>query len=145
MSAFPGDGYEPAYPEQGSGATEDIKAMLTDFYRTSDQTEADERWVSLFTRDAQVTIGGDEAVGEDEIRKMRLSMWEKTQGRKHNVAKVFPGRFADGGWEAMVLGEVRLTMEGTEVVVPWSGHAVLRRGDDGEWRFARYRVWLQWR
>lgn len=68
------------------------------------------------------------------------------------MEKVFPGRFrsADNGaeCEVMLFGEVNLTTkEGNEAVLPWAAHGVLRKqggeADREEWKFARYRVWLQ--
>jgi hypothetical protein len=47
----------------------------------------------------------------------------------------------------MLFGDVHLvTKERQAMTVPWAGHAVLRRveeGDKKEWKFVRYRVWLQ--
>ncbi|PFH59453.1 hypothetical protein XA68_12308 [Ophiocordyceps unilateralis] len=150
MSTTTEDGYAATYPEQDSAVTAEMKTMLTNFYRTSDRAEANEEWIDYFTQDARVIMDGEEAVGKEEIRELRRKMWTKARERKHSVARVFPGRFdAEGDWEAMLMGEVRLRIgEGDEslvtAVVPWAAHAVLRREGDGQWRFARYRVWLQW-
>lgn len=92
---------------------------------------------------------------------MRNRMWTAVRDRQHTVTKVFPGRFQDPGaaeepveCELMLFGEVKLTLkgdgggveEGAIKVVPWAGHAVVRKEKEGEreeWKFTRYRVWLQ--
>lgn len=82
-------------------------------------------------------------------------MWNVVAERRHVVNKVFPGSFQeaeaakDGAeeCECMLFGDVHLvTKERQAMTVPWAGHAVLRRveeGDKKEWKFVRYRVWLQ--
>jgi hypothetical protein len=83
-------------------------------------------------------------------------MWTVVQNRKHVVTKVFPARFkldeagsdaAVDECELMLFGEVQLEMkDGKEAVVPWAGHAILKKSPEGEkeeWKMARYRVWLQ--
>lgn len=88
-----------------------------------------------------------------EIRELRGRMWNVVAERKHVVNKVFPGSFQDadaGGateCECMLFGDVHLvTKEGQAMTVPWAGYAVLRQVEEGgktEWKFARYRVYLQ--
>ena len=90
-----------------------------------------------------------------EIRELRGRMWNVVAERKHVVNKVFPGSFQDAEaakneaeeCELMLFGDVHLvTKEGQAMTVPWAGHGVLRsvgEGDKKEWKFAKYRVWLQ--
>ncbi|PNY28683.1 Uncharacterized protein TCAP_01392 [Tolypocladium capitatum] len=146
-------GYFPVYPHHGDLPDPEVRAFITNFYHISDRPDANELWISSFTKDAHVTLGNDNARGEQEIRELRARMWTTVQERRHTVAKVFPGRFRDpdaGGppeCEVMLFGEVNLgTRDGKEAAVPWAAHAVLTReveGERGEWKFARYRVWLQ--
>lgn len=86
-------------------------------------------------------------------------MWTSVRDRQHTVTKVFPGRFQDPSdaenpveCEVMLFGEVKLlpttepSDESAASVVPWAGHAVIRKEKEGEreeWKFARYQVWLQ--
>lgn len=80
-------------------------------------------------------------------------MWNGIQDRKHTVTKVFPARFQEeksegpAEHEVMLFGEVHRTgTDGSEVRMPWAGHAVVRKEKEGEreeWRFAHYQVWLQ--
>ncbi|PHH71546.1 hypothetical protein CDD83_5146 [Cordyceps sp. RAO-2017] len=145
MAEAMGGGYFPVYPHDGALPDPELRTFFSNFYRTSDRPEADELWVSLFTPDARVTIGADAGCGEDEIRALRKRMWARVRRRQHTVSKVFPGRF-DGGCEAMLMGEVRLTAreDGAEAVLPWAAHAVLRWAEAArDWRIAEYRVWLQ--
>ena len=69
------------------------------------------------------------------------------------MTKVFPALFrepaAEDGRECelMLFGEVNLeNKDDSAAVVPWAGHAVVRKQTEGEreeWKFARYQVWLQ--
>lgn len=81
-------------------------------------------------------------------------MWDIVQERKHSVVKVFPGSFqgpesiaGDQECELMLFGEVQVqTKDGQSLVIPWAGHAVLkkdREGEKEEWKFGHYQVWLQ--
>lgn len=90
------------------------------------------------------TLLGNGWLTRAEIRELRSRMWTTVRERRHSVAKVFPGRFRDGGeCEVTLFGEVELTTkEGHDGMVPWAAHGELRR-EGGEWKFARYRVWLQ--
>ncbi|KAH7328561.1 hypothetical protein B0I35DRAFT_21190 [Stachybotrys elegans] len=149
-------GYFPLYPQHDSLPDPEIRTFITNFYKTSDNPTADELWVSYFTKDAQILIGDNGAKGEKEIREARALMWATMAERKHVVTKVFPGRFSpadasDGessDCECMMFGEVQYkTSDGSSLTTPWAAHAVLHKetdaGDKEEWKFARYRVWLQ--
>lgn len=88
-----------------------------------------------------------------EIRELRQRMWSSVRERKHTVAKVFPALFREPAvedgreCELMLFGEVGLTTKDDKAtVVPWAGHAVVRKEAEGEregWKFSRYQVWLQ--
>lgn len=88
-----------------------------------------------------------------EIRELRGRMWNVVAERKHVVKKVFPHHFQDPNstnpleYELMLYGDVHLiTKEAQSLVIPWAGHAVLRKENEGEkeeWKFAHYQVWLQ--
>ncbi|POR32825.1 Uncharacterized protein TPAR_06973 [Tolypocladium paradoxum] len=153
MAGAVGGGYFPVYPHHGDLPDPEVRTFITNFYHISDRPDANELWISYFTEDAHVTVGNDSARGEQEIRELRGRMWTEVQERRHTVAKAFPGQFRDPGaggpleCEVMLFGEVKLrTRDGDEAAVPWAGHAVLTRQAEGEreeWKFARYRVWLQ--
>lgn len=78
-------------------------------------------------------------------------MWEVVADRKHVVHKAFPGSFqednVEGECELMLHGDVHaVTKDGQSLVIPWAGHAVLVKTADGEkeeWKFKKYRVYLQ--
>lgn len=94
---------------------------------------------------SQLTEDSSAANTEQAIHDLRGRMWAMVQGRKNTVLKVFPGWFPETKEEpeAMVLGSVSyLTRDGRTIDATWSAHAVLR-DVDGEWRFARYHVWVQ--
>lgn len=89
-----------------------------------------------------------------DILKVRESMWEKVQARKHSVAQVFPATFAatqaedDGVVELMLYGQVVYQLrgaEGFEAPVDWAGYArLVKGGGEGDgWKFAYYRVYIQ--
>ncbi|KAG6033979.1 hypothetical protein E4U41_006732 [Claviceps citrina] len=154
MSGSLSGGYFPLYPHHDDLPDPQIRTFITNFYRVSDRPDQNELWISYFTKDARVMIGGDGGNGEDEIRQLRGRMWTTVQDRQHSVAKVFPGRFldpdTDGGneeCECMLFGEVKVQMrEGQSLTVPWAGHAILVKNVDGEkeeWKFRHYQVWLQ--
>ncbi|KJZ71782.1 hypothetical protein HIM_08802 [Hirsutella minnesotensis 3608] len=148
-------GYFPVYPQHGDLPDPEVRTFITNFYRVSDKPDANELWISYFTKDADVTMGADTGHGEQEIRELRGRMWTTVQERRHTVTKVFPGQFEGGagkegelgGCELMLFGDVALTTkDGQRATVPWAAHAVLtleRDGERDEWKFARYRVWLQ--
>lgn len=56
-------GYFPLYPHPDSLPDPDIRTFITNFYRISDRTDANELWVSYFTPDAKLSMGRDEGRG----------------------------------------------------------------------------------
>ena len=92
-----------------------------------------------------------------EIRRLRISMWEDVEERKHWVVKVFPASFEGivqmHAAELMLYGSVAYRLKKTatttsgaesEAQVDWAAHAKLRRDGIGSpWRFEFYRVYLQ--
>ncbi|EHK16626.1 uncharacterized protein TRIVIDRAFT_131611, partial [Trichoderma virens Gv29-8] len=128
-----------------------IRTFISNFYKISDNQEANALWVDQFTKDAHVAIGPGKADGAEELRTMREGMWSVVAERKHTVTQVFPGRFNDTedskGCELMLHGDVAYkTKDGNSSTIPWAGHGVLRkvRDEAGEeaWKFAQYRVYL---
>lgn len=63
MSGGTSGGYFPIYPQHDSLPDPEIRAFITNFYRTSDKEQFNELWVSCFTKDADVTIGNDSGKG----------------------------------------------------------------------------------
>lgn len=78
-------------------------------------------------------------------------MWSTVTERKHKVFKVFPGQLkgpksgsrGEAEKECMMLGEASfVTRDGRTLEMAWSGHAVLKK-DGQNWKFSKYRVWVQ--
>ena len=78
-------------------------------------------------------------------------MWNVIKERKHSVWKVFPGQFkgshsgshGEVECECMLLGEAEfMTRDGRRMSADWAAHAVLRKEGE-EWKFEKYRVWIQ--
>ncbi|KAM0346449.1 hypothetical protein ACHAPU_005514 [Fusarium lateritium] len=100
------DNYVPQYAKQDEWEDQELQKFAIEFYRISDKPEENQRWVDSFTEDAQVQIGADKAQGSKDLAEFRTRMWAHIKERRHNVHKVFPGRFADSkSSEAMLLGE----------------------------------------
>lgn len=57
-------GYFPVYPQHDNLPDPEIRTFITNFYHTSDNPNANELWVSSFTKDADVTVGADRGHGE---------------------------------------------------------------------------------
>jgi hypothetical protein len=57
-------GYFPQYPHHDSLPDPEIRTFITNFYHASDRQEANELWISYFTKDAQVLIGRDGGAGQ---------------------------------------------------------------------------------
>lgn len=169
-------GYFPQYPHHDNLPDPEIRTFITNFYHATDQPGSDELWISYFTPDAHVVIGGDVGHGEQgkpkcppplpgaeaftqkqrrepEIRELRQRMWTTVRERRHTVKKAFPAIFQDPAdaqgdeCELMLFGEVNLkTTDGQSQVVPWAGHAVVKKEVDAatkEWKFTQYQVWMQ--
>ncbi|KFH48925.1 hypothetical protein ACRE_001310 [Hapsidospora chrysogenum ATCC 11550] len=146
-------GYFPQYPHHDNLPDPEIRTFITNFYHATDQPGSDELWISYFTPDAHVVIGGDVGHGEQEIRELRQRMWTTVRERRHTVKKAFPAIFQDPAdvrgdeCELMLFGEVNLeTTDGQSLVVPWAGHAVVKKEVDAvtkEWKFTQYQVWMQ--
>lgn len=64
MSKHQLGGYFPQYPHHDSLPDPEIRTFITNFYRASDRQDANELWVSYFTKDAQVTMGRDGGAGQ---------------------------------------------------------------------------------
>lgn len=52
------------YPQQDNLPDPEIRTFITNFYRTSDNPDSNELWVSYFGKDAHVAIGNDQGSGE---------------------------------------------------------------------------------
>ncbi|KAF9766367.1 hypothetical protein IL306_001241 [Fusarium sp. DS 682] len=136
------ENYVPLYATQDEWQDKELQQFAIDFYRISDNPEENQRWVDSFTEDASVQIGADKARGSKDLAEFRSRMWKHIKERKHTVLKVFPGRFSDSN-ECMILGEVSVTTtDGRLKEAAWSAHAVVSKVD-GQWKFSKYRVWLQ--
>ncbi|KAK4186548.1 hypothetical protein QBC35DRAFT_437042 [Podospora australis] len=130
------------------------------FFELSDGPSRNEDWVSSFTPDAKVAIGRDAAEGREDIRAMRLGMWENVASRRHTVERVdIDGATGDNALQVQLAGNVKYTLKkkkkkkkeeaneegGKEEevvrVVEWTatGRAV---EDEGKWRWKEYRVVL---
>lgn len=57
-------GYFPLYPHHDTLPDPEIRTFITNFYRVSDRPDANELWISYFTKDAYVRIGTDGGQGE---------------------------------------------------------------------------------
>ncbi|KAJ3508131.1 hypothetical protein NM208_g15865 [Fusarium decemcellulare] len=140
------DRYIPQYAKADDWDDQDLEQFITNFYHISDNPEKNQQWVNSFAEEANVQIGADKAQGSKELPEFRNRMWAQVQERKHTVLKVFPGRFTGSDAserECMLLGEASfLTRDGRTTEAGWTVHAVVKRVQ-GEWKFVRYRVWVQ--
>ncbi|KAI2470444.1 hypothetical protein F4781DRAFT_430459 [Annulohypoxylon bovei var. microspora] len=143
----PSDDYVPIFPPHV--ADERTKDFIARFYAVSDDPSRNEEWVDYFLPDAVVIIGDKSAKGTDEIRRLRQSMWEGTESRRHKPGKVFPASFggADNSEEItieyMLRGSLDLvTKNGEQQAVSWAGHAVLNEVQ-GMLKYRLYQVYLR--
>ncbi|RFU71761.1 fungal specific transcription factor, partial [Trichoderma arundinaceum] len=65
MSGSVSAGYVPLYPVPDNLPDPEIRTFITNFYKISDRPEANELWVSQFTKDARVAIGPGKASGQE--------------------------------------------------------------------------------
>ncbi|KAK3379366.1 hypothetical protein B0T24DRAFT_675167 [Lasiosphaeria ovina] len=154
--------YAPAYPS-APAVDPALRDFVARFFATSDTPGLTDEWLAFFSDDATVVMGSETATGIQEIRSLRLRMWDKVEARKHHVAKVFPGSFddeADTAAELMLFGSVAYVLKQTpataagagagagagtpQTATDWAAHARLKRnGVDSPWAFVYYRVYLQ--
>jgi hypothetical protein len=82
----------------------------------------------------------------EEIRKVRLKMWEKVAARKHQPLKVFESTFSSGEGarrEYMLFGDLDYDLKtGEKQSVSWAGNMVLEEVN-GKLKFRYYRVYIQ--
>lgn len=64
MAVHVSGGYFPLYPQHDNLPDPDIRTFITNFYRASDKPDANELWISYFTKDAHVIMGRDIGHGE---------------------------------------------------------------------------------
>lgn len=64
MAGAVSGGYFPVYPHHGDLPDPEVRTFITNFYHISDRPDADELWISYFTKGAHVTVGNDNARGE---------------------------------------------------------------------------------
>ncbi|KAJ1337566.1 hypothetical protein MN608_00419 [Microdochium nivale] len=105
-----------------------IRDFISGFYAVSDDPGRTEEWLGYFAASpspplllsdhggggggpARVKLGEQEAVGPEEIRALRMGMWEKTRRRRHRLRKVEVTAVRDGGArvEYTIYGSVLLT------------------------------------
>lgn len=65
MSGSVDAGYTPLYPVPDNLPDAEIRTFITNFYKISDRPEANELWISQFTKDARVAVGPGKANGEE--------------------------------------------------------------------------------
>ena len=75
-------GYFPVYPHHDSLPDPEIRTFITNFYRASDRPDANELWVSYFTKDADVHIGKNRAEGEQSTCARPLSHPQTTKSQR---------------------------------------------------------------
>ncbi|KAL7627067.1 hypothetical protein AAE478_003843 [Parahypoxylon ruwenzoriense] len=150
-SHFPYSGsYEPTFPADRS-VDGRVRDFISGFYATSDDPSRNEEWVDYFLPDATLVMAGTPALGTDQIRRLRQSMWDRVDQRRHRLDKVFPASFEPGcgvaaaaaAAEYMINGTVALRQKDGGVVreVPWAGRAVLKESR-GRLGFAFYQVFM---
>lgn len=66
-------GYFPQYPHHDNLPDPEIRTFITNFYHATDQPGSNELWISYFTPDAHVVIGGDVGHGEQGKPQKPLS------------------------------------------------------------------------
>ncbi|KAL1954323.1 hypothetical protein VTO42DRAFT_1397 [Malbranchea cinnamomea] len=60
-----------------------IDGWFKEFYATSDDGTAHEKYPTFFAEDAKLIMGDKTAVGRDEILNLRKGMWSAICSRKH--------------------------------------------------------------
>ncbi|CAI6084193.1 hypothetical protein V2G26_020211 [Clonostachys chloroleuca] len=133
--------YKSDYPSDLTTDPE-IVQFFEDFYKTSDTPGAHDKYVDLFTKDAQFVLASKRSVGHDEITTTRHGMWTAVASRKHTIPKIFP--FGNGTNEFMLYGSVALGLKnGIDAEVDWAARAqVVKSSSDGKWRMSFYQVYL---
>ncbi|CAN8097243.1 unnamed protein product [Discula destructiva] len=140
--------YQPAFAVQ-TPVDDGIEDFVAKFYTTSDTPGKNAEWVAFFHDDATLVMEKKTATGAEDILKVREGMWEKVQAREHTVFQVFPATFEKteaGSVELMLYGHVVYKLKGADSFEPpvdWAGYARLVRAEDGAWKFAYYRVYIQ--
>ncbi|KAK5664047.1 hypothetical protein OQA88_261 [Cercophora sp. LCS_1] len=156
-----GSGYGPLYPGN-IPIDPSIKEFIARFFTVSDTSGLTDDWVGFFRDDATLVMGNNTAEGQQEIRKLRVRMWNEVSARKHTLEKVFPANFDDAfrmnAAEFMLFGSVTYRRkaelaapdseaaerEDLEAKVDWAAHGKLKRdASNAPWGFAYYRVYLQ--
>ncbi len=61
--------YKSEYP-QGVQVDDGIKAFFEEFYKTSDTTDAHEKYADSFTKDATIIVASKKAVGSEGMKSM---------------------------------------------------------------------------
>lgn len=145
-------GYEGTFPV--NFATDDderLRKFISVFYAISDDRSRDDEWLGCFAADALLVMGDKKAKGSQEIRDLRVSMWETVKSRKHTLDKVFPATFEPNAGEAASLlieyeymlhgrAELELQNGGEKSTAHWAGRAILR-DVEGELKYVLYQVY----
>ncbi|KAK3322523.1 hypothetical protein B0H66DRAFT_207049 [Apodospora peruviana] len=145
--------YEPYYPTNVE-VPQIVKDFIKIFFKTSDTPGATDEWTAHFHDDAVLVMGKSKAYRKDEIRKLRVGMWDKVEARKHRVRKLFASNFTEEEeskttLECMMFGDVQYRLKmGERVQVDWAAHAKLEKRESScselpPWGFKYYRVFLQ--
>ncbi|KAK9418060.1 putative SnoaL-like domain-containing protein [Seiridium unicorne] len=138
-------GYDPIFPSS-TAADDRMRSFISEFYKVSDDPNKNEEWAAYFLPDAVLVMGPDTVRGIDEIRKLRVKMWEKVAARKHQPQKVFESTFGSskqGQKEYMLFGDLDYDLKtGEKQSVSWAGNMVLEEVE-GKPRFKYYRVYIQ--
>ncbi|KAJ9298501.1 hypothetical protein DTO271G3_3468 [Paecilomyces variotii] len=97
----------------------ELVSFMEEFYATSDDPAAHEKYARSFTPDATLIMGPKVGKGYDEILALRHGLWTHVASRKHTPVKIFFG----GENELMLHGKVLYTLKatGNQVEVPWAG------------------------
>ncbi|KAL2223105.1 hypothetical protein M432DRAFT_37305 [Thermoascus aurantiacus ATCC 26904] len=121
----------PSSSEQLPSA-EQARAMVSfmeEFYATSDDPAAHEKYVASFTPDATLIMGSKVARGSEEILALRHGLWTHVASRKHTPIKIF---FGDPN-ELMLHGKVAYVLKagGKEVEIDWAGRVEFAFDESG--------------
>ncbi|KAF1996495.1 hypothetical protein P154DRAFT_623115 [Amniculicola lignicola CBS 123094] len=131
--------YGSEYPPS-IGFDADYKKFFEEFYATSDDPPAHDKYVSFFTEDATLIMASKTGKGSSEILGMRKALWEKVASRKHVASKIFP--FGPDSSEVMLRGTVQYGLKaGGESGLEWAAYARLVKVD-GRVKMEFYQVYL---
>ncbi|KAL2002917.1 hypothetical protein VTN02DRAFT_5571 [Thermoascus thermophilus] len=113
-------------------AADKARAMVSfmeEFYATSDDPTAHDKYVASFTPDATLIMGPKVGKGSEEIRTLRHGLWTHVAQRKHTPEKIYFG----GPNELMLHGKVAYVLKasGNEVVVPWAARVEFAFDESG--------------